>query len=357
MKDTDQNLQRKTLQKLSTKTKGYRKELIDLRLQHSYYSKYLNGYIKQLTQRDRIYPRFLPTQASFRWSTIDPPLTNWPRQCINTECPGLEYDHEWTERCFSLRDILLPDQDEVMIVWDHDNIEGRIHDLITNDTEALTAHSEGYDLHTITCCNMFNMALPHNLKNPHTSEEDMKWRQRYNWQGKDTKQRVLAKNFNHGSKYTKTWRFVYKIEGIEKYGINHEYLGKIARNYIRSKQKSWDTKIAIMEGIQRSRISRTLYGGRRIFFDGSDHTAKEGFSHMISGTVSDYNNISLITLEEKYDHAVRVMHNAHDGNKIALKKDVYNKYTTDEIKEIIERDVEYQGRKVKLTAGVKVYGK
>jgi hypothetical protein len=340
--------------------------LIPLRLEYSEHSKLLTGYINKLVNVNRVYPRHLPTQASFRWSTLDPPLTNWPRACINPACPHTE--HEWNyNQCWSVRDILLPDNDEIMVSWDHDNIEGKIHDIIVNDRQAMAAHAEGQDLHTITCCNIFGYDLPVNLVNPHTfcscdAEQQSQgstvcchclWRAKYNWQGKDTKQRVLAKNFNHGSKYTKTWRFVHRIEGIEKYGVSYDNLGLLAKRYITSKGEAWQRKLSIMASIQRSRISRTLYSARRIFFNSSEETGREGFSHMISGTVSDYNNHTLQLLEQWLGDSVRLLHNAHDGDKVAIKKD--NVPSIGELRQIIERPVEYQGRSLIMTAGIKIY--
>ena len=363
----DKNLQRDTLRKLQ-KTNNSR--LIPLKIEYSEKSKLLTGYVNKLVNVNRIYPRHLPTQASFRWSTVNPPITNWPRECINITCPQTE--HEWTDVCWSIRDILTCDTDEVLITWDHDNIEGKIHDLIVNDTVAITAHQEGQDLHTITCCNIFSYNLPVNLVNPHThctceaehnttsnSRErpvvcvHCAWRSKYNWQGKDTKQRVLAKNFNHGSKYTKTHKFVHRIQGVEKYGITKHHLEQLAKRYIESKGDSWQRKLQLIAGIQRSRISRTLYGGRRVFFDSSEETGREGFSHMISGTVSDYNNETLNILHISLGDSVRLLHNAHDGDKIAIKKDSVPSIA--ELKQMIERDITYQGRALTMTAGVKVY--
>lgn len=359
------NLTRDTLQKLQS-TKGA-SPLVALKLAYSEDSKLLTGYVNKLVNVNRIYPIHLPTQASFRWSTLNPPITNWPRACINPDCQErleeeISFDisehgyieHEWQlGTCWSVRDILLPDSDEVLCTWDHDNIEGRIHDLIVNDSTALQAHTEGFDLHTLTCCDIFGYDYPTDRRNPHTSKEDEEWRRKHKWQGKDTKPRVLAKNFNHGSKFTKTWRFVYRIQGIEKYGVTRDHLGKLARVYIQSKGDAWQRKLDIMQRIQKSRISRTLYGGRRVFFDSSEETGREGFSHMISGTVSDYNNQTLIKLEENFGDSIRLLHNAHDGDKVAFKKDSIP--SLNELKAIIERPIDYEGRSVLLTAGVKVY--
>jgi DNA polymerase I-like protein with 3'-5' exonuclease and polymerase domains len=357
----DQNLKKATLQKLMLMDDN---PLIPLRLDYKADATLLNNTINKLVSVPRVYPTHLPTQASFRWSTVNPPLTNWPRACINQHCPRTE--HEWTDSCWSVRDIVRADSDEIMISWDHDNIEGKIHDLVVGDPVGIEAHHSGFDLHTITCCHIFGYELPHDLRDPHKSELDAGWRSKYNWQGKDTKQRVLAKNFNHGSKYAKSWFFVYKIQGIEQYGVSRKHLGQLAKNYIASKKEAWAAKLAIMKQIQKDRVSRTLYGGRRIFFDSSDDTAKEGFSHMISGTVSDYNNMTLILLEQWLGDGVRLLHNAHDGDKIAVKTDllkanwgndvdIYMDSFLFELRQKIERPIEYNSKSLIMTVQLKVH--
>lgn len=348
-----ENLQRDTLRKIisSPKSTPRQVELAQLRLVYSEDNTLLTDTVNKLVGVKRLYLHHLPTQTSGRWSTW---ITNWPRACINQDCPRRE--HEWTDTCWSVRDILLPDSDEILITWDHDNIEGKIHDLIVNDSEAIQAHSEGFDLHTITCCNIFGMDYPSNLKNPHTAAEDAEWRSKYNWQGKDTKQRVLAKNFNHGAKYTESFRFVHRIQGIEKYGVAVKSLESLAKRYIASKGDAWQRKLAIMQAIRKERIARTLYGFRRIFFDSSAETGREGFSHMISGTVSDYNNETLKLIEKDMGDAVRLLHNAHDGDKIAVKRSVALSVGFKEaLKEMIERPITYEGRSLTMTAGIKIY--
>lgn len=355
------NLQRDTLRKIANNPKftDKQRELAELRVRYSEDSKLLTGYVNTLTGVSRIYPSHLPTQASGRWSTLNPPITNWPRECINPLCT--QDEHEWTEQCWSVRDILLADSDEVLITWDHDNIEGKIHDIVINDVEAIKAHSEGFDLHTITCCNIFGYDYPTNLKNPHNSEEDVQWRSRYNWQGKDTRQRVLAKNFNHGAKYTESYKFVHNIKGIERYGISYKQLEQLAKNYIISKGEAWERKIDIMRDIRERRVARSLYGFRRVFFNSSAETGRQGFSHMISSTVSDYNNETLALLERAYGINTRLLHNAHDGDKEVIKKRFITANYRDliclegDLKKIIERPIEYEGRSLIMTAGIKVY--
>jgi len=374
------NLQRDTLRRISNNSRAsdIQKELALLRIAYSEDSKLLTGYINQLSNLRRIYPRFNPTQASGRVSTVDPPLTNFPRACVEPLCQdrlrrdiyGLDYlgyiEHSWTDQCWSMRDCVTCDPDEILVTWDHDNIEGRIHDIIVNDQRAILAHREGIDLHTITCCDMFNLPYPSELKNPHTSPEDEAWRAEVKWQGKDTRMRVLAKNMNHGSKYTETWKFVYTIKGIEQYGLSYDHLGELARRFIASKGDAWERKCAIMSRIRREKEARSLYGFRRIFYNASVETGHEGFSHMISGTVSDYNNETLQLVESLIGKDCRLLHNAHDGDKVAVKR-VWYTYHYDgseeerlgklkaDLTKLIERDINYEDRTLTMTAGVKIY--
>lgn len=372
-------LERSQLRKLAA-SKGasaLQRELAQLRIAYSEDHRLLVNNIKTLVDKDRIYPHHYPGQASGRTSTIDPPITNWPRNCVSEVCRArlhrladygdrLDYiDHAWTDECWSIRDIQVPDAGEVLLAHDHDNIEGRIHDLILEDEEALTAHEQGLDLHTITCCSIFGWELPQDLRNPHSSEVDRDWRTKHAWQGKDTRQRVLAKNFNHGSKYARNENFVTKIPGIEKYGVSYSDLKSLAKRYIVTKGDVWQRKLTLMDDIRHRREARSLYGFRRLFFDSSEDTGKEGFSHMISATVSDYNNLTIALLSEWFGEDGLLKHNAHDGDKFTVKQTFIDRnylekgmslddFITD-YKAIVERPLEYQGRVVTLTASVKVH--
>lgn len=341
-----QNLRRDTLEKIH---KAHPSKLIALRLEYSVKSKRLST-INKLAGLDRVYSRHLPTQKSFRWSTSDPAITNFERACINPHCP--DYEHEDTEECWGLRDIVLPDSNEVLVVWDHDNIEGRIHDLYLNDQDNLKAHRDNLDLHTITCCKMFHMDLPIDLRDPHGSDIDKGWRERYHWQGKDTQRRVMAKNLNHGSKYAKSKKYVHTIPNIEKYGLSRDELEQMAQDHMDLKKDIFQKKFAVMAEIKRTGIARNLYGARRLFYDKSEETEKEGFAFIISSTVSLFNNETIINMKAQWPRA-RLIHNAHDGDKVCFPKDEVP--SLDELKQVIIRPMRWEGREVMLTAGVKIY--
>jgi hypothetical protein len=50
---------------------------------------------------------------------------------------------------------------------------------------------------------------------------------------------------------------------------------------------------------------------------------------MISGTVSDYNNETLQLLETRFGEYGRLLHNAHDGDKYAIKVYYWNDQTVE----------------------------
>jgi hypothetical protein len=80
---------------------------------------------------------------------------------------------------------------------------------------------------------------------------------------------------------------------------------------------------------------------------------------MISATVSDYNNETLTLLEKWLRKDVRLLHNAHDGDKIAVNTKSGIAVSSDifklSLKHIIERPVSYQDKSLIMTAGIKIY--
>lgn len=151
--------------------RGLESATLDLRLEFNE-AAVIQGYVKAVLGEERVYPRFLPTQASGRWSVSDPPLTNWTPD---------------------IRNIIVPDPGFVWIAFDLDQIEAKIVAAFSHDRDDLDAFDKGHDLHTITACRMQGVPLPPNLKDPHQSPECTEWREKYKWQGKDDIRRVTAK--------------------------------------------------------------------------------------------------------------------------------------------------------------------
>jgi DNA polymerase I-like protein with 3'-5' exonuclease and polymerase domains len=371
------------------KVQGKEKELIQLRLQYSHIHTLRDTFIESLTHTQRIYPVILPTQASGRWSYINPPLSGFSKVCINPQCPqGL---HEKTTLCWSIQDCLRPDKGTFWIDHDLDAVEHRIYALLLGWDARIQELKRGIDIHTPVACTLFHLPVPRNLYNPHTSTEDRQWRQDVQWAGKDDQRRTIGKNMTYGSQYfyvsldtRGTYKpkppyrvyqkliynpmFVYSIPNIESFRIQDtdghcttpNYID-IAIHFIESNVEVQKRKALEMEKIRKDKVARTLYGGRRLFYFQNQQTAKEGFNHRIQGTVASYINESCILLQKEFPTSY-IVHNKHDSLKWAF---VYENITDqgrkeeeaqvlERVKQLTQRDLIYEERSIPITATYKI---
>ncbi len=102
-----------------------------------------------------------------------------------------------------------------------------------------------------------------------------------------------------------------------------------------------------MEEIRKRKMSRTLYGARRIFWSSTKETAKEGFNQSIQGTVVDYMNETEIALQRHWEQSTFI-HNAHDGLKWAFPLELESEVKS-ELKGILERPLTFAGNSVMIT--------
>ena len=328
-------------------------QLASLRLEYSELSHTLNQYMKKMRDVERIYPRSLPTQASGRWSTIDPPLTNFPKHCISPECP--QGWHEKRDTCWSLRDCLRPDEGTWWLDADLDAIEARIFALKVRDTGMIHAVRDGLDIHTATACHLFHLTSPWDLQDPHGSVVDTDWRSHVQWRGKDDSRRGIAKNFRYGTQYCLKPEAVLSIKDLEQFDLSREEILELAHRYWNLTAAQQTAKFAHMQRIKRDKVARTLYGSRRIFFEGSDDTAKQGFNHEIQGTVVDYMNHVILTIADRWP-ASYLVHNAHDGIKVAFPADAdhTSEVLVPQVKAVIEGQLCLDDLTVPVTATCKV---
>ena len=368
---------------LDTVTDPVLRELIQLRLQYSGIATTRGTFLSALNGKSRIYPIILPTQASGRWSYLQPALSGFPKKCINPECP--KYSHEKSRECWSVADCLLPDKGTFWIEHDLDAVEHRIYALILGWKERLLELSNGVDTHTPVACKLFNLPLPSNIINPHSSKEDIEWRGLVQWQGKDDSRRTIGKNVTYGSQYVyvtlsavkarKPYRnfnglkynpnFVFSIPNIQSHLIVDsegcstvpDYID-IAIKFIEDNVDIQKRKAEWMAKIRKDKISRTLYGGPRKFYFSDEHTAKEGFNHIIQGTVASYINESCILLQREFPDSY-IIHNKHDSLKWAfmyseLDRELEERQILERVKRITQRDLVYNDNTIKLTATYKV---
>jgi len=371
------SISREALTKLLPRLeRGSKQEQIALlRLNFSRDSHTLNHFLSKLQGVERIYPRMLPTQASGRWSTTDPPLTNFEKRCINPDCP--QFQHSKTNQCWSVRDCVVPDFNEVMFDGDYDAVEARLFAVLLGWKERVEEFNKGWDIHTPTCCGLFNLPLPQDKVNPHTSEVDEGWRKQVNWRGKDDPRRTLGKNYTFGSQYFYTaltrslskkrgWVYTKVADGlylkynpqycltiphISELGLSEEVLVELARKYVELTKDIQAKKAVLQDKIRRTKVARTLFQFKREFMDTSYDTAKEGFNHMIQGTVVGLMNRALLRLQKQHPQ-MRLVLNAHDGCKVVFPKEEC--ISKEEFKEFFEGNVVVNGLKVNLTMTTKV---
>jgi len=317
----------------STDIDSIQRRIIELRLNYSEITTLLNHFISKLENKERIYPQVRPTQKTGRYSTTNPPLTNFPKKCINPTC--LKERHRKTSECWSLRDIIRPDPDQFWMDFDADAIEARIYALKLSWEKRIDEFNRNLDIHTPVTCDLFSLPYPSNLLTCHDDLENEDWRSQITWQGKDDKRRTMSKNFTYGGQYfyveinpNRNVRypnckyrdliynpeFVFSIPGIHEYGLEPKELISLAHKFIESTYEIQCLKAIEMARIKRDKISRTMFGARRIFWQSNNETTKEGFNQEIQGTVVDYMNQTEILLQQRWPES-RFIHNAHDGLK------------------------------------------
>ena len=373
-------------------TKGqheaWQHELAQLRLNYSEIATLDHSFVASLENKARIYPTILPTQASGRWSYLNPPLSGFPKKCINPACPVGH--HSRTKDCWDMRDCFLPDDGTFWIEFDLDAIEHKIYCLILDWKERLSDMATGIDIHTPVTCQLFQLPLPSNLQDPHTAPEDATWRETVHWQGKDDPRRTMSKNFTYGAQYfyvqlargstkprlpRRQYRgllynpeFVYSIPHIQSYRIPNsvgelvvpDYL-QLAIRFVESNSEIQRRKALWMEKICREKVVRTLYGGRRLFWLANEDTAKVGFNHIMQGTVASYINETAILLQKAFPESYLV-HNKHDSLKWAfpylscstIEQERQRATTLGLVKKHVERSLSYQDRSIKVTATFKI---
>jgi len=336
--------------------RGFESSLLQIRLKHNEEATVLQQHLSHVydpekdDSPERIYPHMLPTQTSGRWSTTNPPLTNFPDD---------------------IRDVIWPDPGWPWIVWDLDAIEGKIVAAYTHDRDDLDAFNKNYDIHLITGCRMSKMELPSILtKEIHISDkpEAVEWRKRYGWKGEYDKRRIAAKA-RYGLLYGRDHRAIlgskyYRI--LAQSGLTHNEILKASKAFLDSKPNLISIRRKYWDQCARTNEARTILGRRRRLFGDYWSRAKEGWNHMVQGLVVDMTNLAIIDLCQPPN---RLIAQAHDGVKVAVPHGELIAQSTglqqmglgvvlpikDRFKQSVERVWEIEGEKIISTASWAIY--
>lgn len=280
----------------------------------------------------------LPTQASGRWSTTDPPLTNFPPH---------------------IRNVVIPDHGTYWVHWDMDAIESRIEAMYSHAQERLTAFRKGLDVHIMTMCRMQGYPLPPLLTKAYNTDPSCaEWRALVKWTDDADRRRHLAKTCTYGMIYGFDENAILRAKDIEKLGLTREELLKAGKAYLDSRPEQQRMKLRIWGQCLERREARTVYGRRRRLFPSTQElemwhkrkrpgeAARQGLSHTISGTVTDYINLTIIAVKQRWPMST-LAHNAHDGLTFIFPKQID---CWPELQAIAERELEIEGEKLTMTA-------
>jgi hypothetical protein len=193
------------------------------------------------------------------------------------------------------------------------------------------------------------------------------------WGGSEDRRRQLAKTFRYALQYAPRIRPEYaalNAKGIGKLGLSKDDVLKFGRLYLRAKLHSQAVKHQRMDQILAAGEARTAFGRVRRFIRVKtqwqpEEYAKQGWSHMVSGTVSGIMNRTLIALLGEGEpwglltpYGATLAMNVHDAAKISLPVSVpYKKGLTfssapviEQVKALVSQEWDLWGTKIRLPA-------
>jgi DNA polymerase-1 len=269
----------------------------------------------------------MPTQASGRWSIVEPPLPTFPA----------EY-----------RKIVVPDPGWCWAVFDYDAIEARIVAAETHDVEDLEAFEKDLDLHTLTAARMFHFPLPPNLTQAHhTSPECAAWRAEVKWGGKDDRRRYLAKTARYALFYAEDHRGMLQVKNLDKMGISQAEALRVGYEYLKSKPALVRTKKYWWNESWRTHRATTSFGRERILMGTHKDVRKEGWNHRIQGTATEILNQAIIAIDQAWPDDAVLAWQSHDSATVAFPLAVE---WWPRIRDLVERTYDIAGHRVHFTA-------
>lgn len=254
--------------------------------------------------KDVVYPRFLAhAQASGRWSTVDPPMAQIPK---------------------NLQDLVQPHEGERWIEWDWDQIELRILAALSHDEVYTEAFRLGWDIHTLNTCDVFGWPYPEDRSNPHFSDVDYGWRKSIHWGGKDDPRRRFAKVFIFRLNYGGEAKTATDIPGVKQLGLDAKALVAGSQSYLKKHPRIRDYWNSITaEGIQRREVRTFMGRRRRLLVDGKNAMKRLIYNHPMQGGVSDVFNTTLVRMAEALPNAT-FAYGVHDAQKWSVKEGDYD---------------------------------
>ena len=314
---------------------GHDHALIRARLKYAESAQIINHYIRKL-QGARIHPDMLPTQATGRWSTTNPPVANIPKRYKSGR-----------------HAVIVPDPGTRWLTFDWDAIEGKITAAFSGDKEDLDAFAQDHDLHVLTACRSMGLRLPPLYRKAEiTGPGCADWRAEVGWTEKVWKPRDLFKTVRYSLQNGINHLAVLQanIEFDEETGkpvFSRDELLAAAKQFLWAKRRSWGVwKDRLRAEVVATGRTRTALGRLGRFTGSPDQRLKEAVSLKVSGTVSDMMNIVLRDILDAYPEAT-LKWNEHDGATIGFPR---NPDPTSAVLPMIQREWDIAGVPIKSTA-------
>lgn len=145
-----------------------------------------------------------------------------------------------------------------------------------------------------------------------------------------------------------------QAKGVDKLGLTPDELLRFVTRYLASKPVLMNRKRQVWDESAKTGVSYTWFGRRRRLYGDWATRAKEGWSHRISGTVSDYQNQIIVQLDHEFPEGHLVL-NSHDGLVWAFPEEIPVSRVMGFLRPLVEKDVTSPtGHTVKVTAAWEV---
>lgn len=272
---------------------------------------------------ERVHPRFaIHAQANHRWSTTDPPLAQLPAH---------------------LETLLTPDEGWPWFMWDWDTQELRIIAAEARDEPLLTAFREGWDVHTLTTCEVFGYPYPPNKVDPHLAPENAEWRAQIGWLGKKDGRRTFAKQFFYSLNYGKKPKNAIHIPGAKALGFTGPKLEEAARRLLAAHPALAAWRIAQRDRALRTRKAEDFLGGRRVFSSTGDELVRAAYDFpMQAGGVRMFNR-TLLAVTRGFPGKVQFVYQQHDSMVLAVHESIWTEETRVTLARIATREWNIRG--------------
>ena len=279
--------------------------------------------------RDRLYPQFqIHAQASGRWSTVDPPMAQLPKD---------------------LRDIVMPDMGEVWIEFDWDQAELRLLAALCGDQPLLEAFKNAWDVHTLNACDIFGLPYPPDRADPHGSPLAAQWREQVKWEGKNDLRRTFAKRFEYRLNYGGEPKTSGDIPGAKTLGLTPRHLVQAANRLLAAHpaKAEWRQRAA-KEAIETG-VTRTFMGRKRILLAREAGPRKrEAYNHPLQGGVRDIANVTFLQIARAFPEMTFAFE-MHDSQKWACPEDRVDAILPT-VRGIVEQEFDVYGTKLTIPA-------